>query len=135
MKGNSPLSLLTIQIDDFKSYDDAYGHAAGDDALKAVARLLQECLRAGDLLTRRGGPDFVALLPNTGPEGAKVIALRIHRAIRQAAWPRRPITVSVGVASDTAPAEHQTQLLGNADAALQDARTGGKNQVVQFKAA
>ncbi|PZA06541.1 MULTISPECIES: sensor domain-containing diguanylate cyclase [unclassified Meiothermus] len=131
LRYGQPLSLLMIDVDGFKEYNDTYGHPAGDEVLKQVARRIQSRLRAGDLLARYGGEEFALLLPNTPSQGAMALAERLRQEVEQASWPSRPVTISVGVATQSAAAEEPHTLLAAADEALYQAKRLGKNRVVQ----
>lgn len=136
------LALLAIDVDDFKRYNDQYGHSAGDECLKAVARALEGNARSGmDLVARPGGEEFALLLPVTGLDEATDIAERVRLAVAEAtqspafALPR-PATVSIGVAS-AMPSEGGTPsaILDEADRALYRAKTAGRNRVSREGAA
>jgi diguanylate cyclase (GGDEF)-like protein/PAS domain S-box-containing protein len=135
----APLSVLMLDLDHFKSYNDSFGHAAGDAVLQAVARLLQGVARATDFVARYGGEEFVILLPYTGRAGATVLADRFRRAVEKANWKERTITISVGAATfDPAlglygkygPAEGtEAALVEAADRALYHSKNNGRNRV------
>ena len=127
----SPLSLLMLDVDHFKQYNDSFGHPAGDDVLKKVARLMGECSRDTDVVARYGGEEFAAILPQTDPAGAAVIAERIRHAIANAPWPSRAVTASLGVATLT-PAQTGGDLIAAADKALYQSKTSGRNRVSAF---
>jgi diguanylate cyclase (GGDEF)-like protein len=142
------LSLLMIDIDHFKRYNDSYGHLQGDQALIAVANVLRaQAGRPGDCAARYGGEEFVVVLPDTGQSGARVVATAIHDAVLQAAIAhsgvdRGQLSVSIGMASfdslsagwaglppkDSGEAADQTveKLLAVADSALYAAKHGGR---------
>lgn len=129
-----PLSLLMTDIDYFKSYNDRFGHLAGDRALCAVARVLGEHLRPNDMAARFGGEEFVVLLPATGMEDALEIGERLRQAVAHVpittveGQPLPPIAVSVGVAT-AGEDEEASALLGAVDAALYRAKERGRNCV------
>jgi diguanylate cyclase (GGDEF)-like protein len=133
-------SLLALDIDHFKSVNDRRGHAAGDEALKTFAAACRVALREYDILARMGGEEFAVALPNTGPEGAAIIAGRLCRqventGVRTADGAVFNITVSVGVASSvpTSPdlaSPDIAALLKRADEALYRAKATGRNRVV-----
>jgi diguanylate cyclase (GGDEF)-like protein len=133
-KNSLPLVALVLDIDDFKPYNDHFGHEAGDAVLRCVGRVLRESIRADDLLARYGGEEFVMLTNGTLPEAAKV-AERIRTTMEIACTPehdivlRRPITVSVGVAPLTAKTETLEDLLEAADKEMYRAKRAGKNRV------
>ncbi|ANI21639.2 hypothetical protein AB870_14750 [Pandoraea faecigallinarum] len=131
-----PLSLLFIDVDHFKTFNDRYGHPAGDDALVAVSHAIGESIRRpGDFAGRYGGEEFMVVLPNTESRGARDVAERVRTAVSSAAivhegTPHGHITVSIGVASTGGlPAGKPEVLLQAADEALYAAKSGGRNRV------
>jgi diguanylate cyclase (GGDEF)-like protein/PAS domain S-box-containing protein len=138
------LSLLMIDLDHFKAYNDEYGHPAGDECLRAVARILMaEAKRTTDLPARYGGEEFAMLLPNTDAAGCERIAERILREIRDAGiphklnFPSRLVTASIGGAVCRPGAERSAghaSLVEAADHALYGAKDGGRDQLVMAKA-
>lgn len=125
----APLSLLLIDIDHFKPYNDTFGHQAGDEALRIVAELLEESVRESGTVARYGGEEFSVVLPNTDVSGAVIIADRCRTRIEQSGWEQRPITVSVGVATLIDELEDTASLLAAADGALYYSKTSGRNRV------
>lgn len=137
-RDDTPLSLILIDIDSFKPYNDHYGHLAGDDCLRQVARALDEVVhRAADLTARYGGEEFAVVLPNTDSEGAERIAQALCAKIRSLALPHEYsqaadiVTISMGVVTRVAcdrmaPAD----LINLADAALYQAKEAGRNRYV-----
>ena len=137
VRGRHWLGLAMIDVDHFKGFNDHYGHQAGDDCLSRVAFAMAEALRRpGDVVARYGGEEFVAILVDTGSEGAAEVAERLRAAVEQAAIPHevssvRPVvTVSVGIAVGD-PARHGdvALLLKAADDAMYDAKHAGRNQI------
>ncbi len=131
----SRLSLLMIDIDGFKAYNDALGHPAGDSCLREVARIIDEgAKRAGDLVARYGGEEFAVLLPDTDSPGARALAERLRatvegRAIRHPVT-QRSLTVSIGVATMSGGEEGEpSALVRLADGALYQAKRDGRNLV------
>ena len=124
-----PLSLVMLDVDHFKAYNDEFGHSAGDDVLRGVAELLRDRTRGHDTAARYGGEEFVVLLPATGPIVARGMAERLRGAFERRAWPRRPITVSLGVATMTPRMRRAAELVDQADRALYHAKGGGRNRV------
>jgi diguanylate cyclase (GGDEF)-like protein/PAS domain S-box-containing protein len=134
------LSLLMVDIDHFKTFNDTYGHPAGDECLRSVARILTaEAQRPADLAARYGGEEFVILLPNTDATGCERIAQRIRRAIREAGMPHGlnlpsgVVTVSIGGAVCQPAAQRSTDeasLIEAADRALYAAKNGGRDRLV-----
>ena len=129
VRSKQPFSLLLIDIDNFKAYNDDFGHQAGDDALSEVARLLQYTVRNYDMAARYGGEEFAVILPATEKPGALELAERLRRAVERAEWMNRSVTVSIGVATlgfgQSIPA-----LIEEADRALYTAKEQGRNRVV-----
>jgi diguanylate cyclase (GGDEF)-like protein len=131
----SRLSLLMIDIDNFKAYNDSLGHQAGDECLKKVAAVIDEGVRrAGDVVARYGGEDFAVLLPDTDLAGASALADRIRAAVegRGIAHPatQKMVTVSIGVATASGRDDGDAaQLVRAADAALYRAKGDGRNLV------
>lgn len=123
-----PLSLMMIDVDHFKAYNDAFGHAAGDVALKTVAALIQDHCRVPDFAARYGGEEFVVVLPNTDAEGGFVLAQRFREAVETAELHGQRLTISVGVA--TTQAGTANELLDAADKAMYQAKFEGRNRVV-----
>jgi diguanylate cyclase (GGDEF)-like protein len=124
----TPVSLLMIDIDKFKSYNDTFGHPAGDEALREVARILAGEARPFDVVARYGGEEFAVVLPRTGVEGALVAGERLRRAVETAPWPQRGITVSVG-ASTTENEMDGATLIAHADQALYRMKQRQGNQI------
>lgn len=131
-----PYALLLIDVDEFKRYNDTFGHPSGDAALEAVATVISRSIsRPADLPARIGGEEFALGLPNTGPEGAIVVAEHIHAAIDALAIPQYPgcpfrvLTVSVGLATTVdGGIDGHDDLLARADRALYAAKHGGRNR-------
>lgn len=128
-----PLSLLMIDIDHFKFYNDVNGHLYGDDVLKTVANLIRQCCRDTDFVFRYGGEEFVVLLPETIPDQAHKIAERIRKKIAEYPFPNcnvQPggaLTVSIGIAGFPDDASGETELIAAADAALYSAKRSERN--------
>lgn len=131
MRTTRPLSVLMIDVDHFKRFNDEYGHPAGDDLLRKLAATLQAELRATDLLARYGGEEFAVILPETSPELARQVAERLRAAVQtkiNADQPDRQVTISVGIATRR-DNQGPEELLSAADTALYAAKNGGRNQV------
>lgn len=137
VRHSSPLSLIVFDVDLFKSYNDTYGHQQGDECLKKVAKAAQSVLnRPSDYIARYGGEEFAVILPDTGPEGARLIAERICRAVAELEIPHRgshvrpSVTVSVGVASTMPTVDSsELRLIAGADEAMYRAKRSGRNRV------
>ncbi|WP_396930110.1 diguanylate cyclase [Mycolicibacterium sp.] len=128
-RGNT-VSLVMIDVDHFKAFNDDFGHPAGDEVLRGVAHLLQSELRVSDSLFRYGGEEFAVVLPETTCKGAFVLGERFRRAIQRAPWPKRPISISIGVAATGGDVSTPSELLQAADRALYQAKQSGRNRVV-----
>ncbi|VXB16455.1 Sensor domain-containing diguanylate cyclase [Pseudomonas sp. 8AS] len=131
----APLTLLMLDIDYFKAYNDALGHLAGDDILRKVGVVLQECLqREGDAACRYGGEEFAIILTHTGQQGGEHVATRIHEliaklAIAHPASPHGRLTLSIGLAeAEPLSDEHPASLVAHSDQALYRAKHGGRNR-------
>ena len=128
------LSLMMLDVDDFKSYNDTFGHPAGDSALQAVAEILKESLRGADVAARYGGEEFAILLPQTSSEEAAQIGERIRKQVERTEVPNRKVTVSVGIASCSNDVDSARDLISAADVALYAAKNQGRNNVQIFNA-
>jgi len=124
-----PLSLVILDVDRFKAYNDAFGHPAGDDALRGVAEAARSETRDYDMAARHGGEEFALLLPNAGVEEAEIVAERVRRAVAEREWPLRPVTVSLGVATFPRHARSCDDLMRAADRALYAAKEAGRDRV------
>lgn len=130
-----PLTLLMIDVDCFKAYNDHYGHQAGDDTLVRVAALLQQGINRGsDLVARYGGEEFIAILPDTNAAGASAIASQLLLLFRQAALPHQfnqatdHVSISIGICCvDEASKADYDSMLRRADNALYQAKANGRN--------
>jgi diguanylate cyclase (GGDEF)-like protein len=137
----SALSIAMVDIDDFKSFQDANGHQAGDECLAAVARALAARVpRATDLVARYGGEEFAVVLPTTDAAGAFHVAERLRAGVEELGIPRTPggvLTVSVGVATAAPPAADGDPrgLVARADRAMYLAKQLGKNRARADEAA
>ena len=130
-------SVLMLDLDDFKDINDSYGHPTGDTALCAIANVLLEHTRNGDLCARIGGDEFAIILTETGPKGAKVVADNVGRALRELAITsaqgnRFHLTVSIGVSSYPVDGLTIDTLLEGVDAAMYKAKDMGKDSVCAF---
>jgi len=131
------LSILMIDLDEFKQLNDMHGHLAGDGALRLIGDVLRRNLRAQDKGGRFGGDEFLVVLPETGIDGAVAVAERIRADLETAVCGDqglpRPVTASIGVATCADNACGSRCLLEKADAAVYRAKTGGKNRVEMYQ--
>jgi diguanylate cyclase (GGDEF)-like protein len=129
-------SAIMIDIDRFKPINDTFGHAAGDLALRSVAKAVQEACRTTDIVARYGGEEFLVVLPATASEGANVVAERIRTKIAGLAVEFEgnvlQLTASLGVATANSGDNDDAALLRNADAAMYRAKAGGRNAVTSW---
>jgi diguanylate cyclase (GGDEF)-like protein len=129
------LTLLMIDVDDFKRFNDRFGHPAGDTALRMIGELLRKCARTTDIIARYGGEEFAIILPESTPGGALMVAERIkseiagHNFIQKASEPVH-LTVSIGIYSSESGDVSEDQMVSFADEASYSAKKAGKNQVV-----
>jgi diguanylate cyclase (GGDEF)-like protein len=127
------LSMLIIDVDNFKQLNDTHGHAAGDEVLAQLAGILKESIRESDLLARYGGEEFVVVTFGTSAAGAELLAEKLRTRVAESSFmvdeSKRPrsVTVSIGVAEFK---KSKTELFAAADAALYRAKAAGKNCVV-----
>lgn len=129
-----PMCLMMIDVDNFKSYNDLYGHPAGDRTLQMVAQSLKETLRSADVAARYGGEEFAILLPQTTSEEAYTIAERIRQKIEATTFPHRRVTVSIGIASCSRIVCTPAEIVKAADESLYEAKRRGRNNVQTYEA-
>ncbi|MES2948972.1 MAG: diguanylate cyclase [Pseudomonadota bacterium] len=136
-RNNSPLSVIMLDVDHFKLYNDRYGHQSGDDCLRQIAQTLKTCLkRPADLVARYGGEEFACILPDTAFDDALVIATEMEHRVRALKIPHEfslfdgLVTASLGLATRTVDSiGDPLSLVGLADAQLYQAKQGGRGRV------
>jgi diguanylate cyclase (GGDEF)-like protein len=128
-RSGEPVSFMMLDVDEFKSYNDRYGHPAGDEALELIGQILRDNLRGADVAARYGGEEFSVLLPETNSEEAQAIAERIRRHVEETKFPKRKVTVSIGIASLAADLNSKEALVKAADVALYQAKGAGRNNI------
>jgi diguanylate cyclase (GGDEF)-like protein len=135
----NPLSLLILDVDHFKNFNDTMGHPEGDQVLRKVANILKETVRENDIVARYGGEEFAVILPSVEHEGAAILAERIRKKIEETYFeheevqPINKVTVSVGGAVAPDNAENFKELIHKADSALYAAKRSGRNQIRMYK--
>lgn len=138
-RNHAPLSVMLLDIDYFKSYNDTYGHLKGDDVLRRVAGIVRKCvMRPADQASRYGGEEFVVILPETPTQGASQVAEEIRRSVEALNIPHEGseiascLTLSIGIATVVPDdnGDSPLSLVNLADAALYQAKRSGRNQVV-----
>ena len=132
-----PLSAVMIDIDHFKKVNDTYGHAAGDQVMRIIAKRCQFEIRVSDIFGRYGGEEFTILLPHTSPRDASNLAERLRASIAQDPFITErgeiPITISLGVATLTEDISDLASLIDRADTALLEAKNSGRNRSIVYK--
>ncbi len=124
------LSVVLIDVDHFKQYNDTFGHPAGDDVLRRLGSILQNSVRGSDFVARYGGEEFVLLFPGAGSEQSVVLAERIRGAVAAENWPLREVTISVGIATcDECGSTTSLAMVEQADRALYVSKKAGRNRV------
>ncbi len=132
-RAGSPYSLLMIDLDHFKKFNDNYGHQAGDTVIRNVANAIKTSARDADICCRYGGEEFAVILPDTSASNAQVLAERIHQQVAKVsnhqAIGQMAITVSIGIScADADRISHPKQLIEEADRALYQAKDNGRNR-------
>jgi len=130
-RGAGPFSVLMIDVDHFKQYNDTHGHQAGDTVLARVADVLRDVIRQIDTASRYGGEEFLLLLPQTGAAAAVEVAERLRKNVSAAELDGERVTVSVGVAEFPGNGNTVESLIAAADAALYRAKMDGRDRVVR----
>jgi diguanylate cyclase (GGDEF)-like protein len=123
-------SIMMIDVDNFKQYNDSLGHPAGDKLLSEIGQLIKASIRSIDYAARYGGDEFLVLLHEVGSEGARRLAERIRSSLAAKSWNQGPdkVTLSLGVASFPEHGDDPDTIIASADAALYEAKRRGRNQ-------
>jgi two-component system, cell cycle response regulator len=130
---HSPLSLVMLDVDEFKSFNDAFGHPAGDQVLREVADVLRTNCRSHDIVARYGGEEFALLLTDADDAVARETAERLRAALEHRGWPHRAVTASFGVATMTGQTCRPDELVQQADQALYHSKRCGRNRVTHAR--
>ena len=128
----TPLSVIMLDIDHFKQFNDQFGHPAGDRVLREVGSTLKSILRGHDVVARYGGEEFVVLLPGTESEEAMDVAERLRTAIEEHQWIERKITASLGVTTSSSDTPDSATLVDHADRALYHSKECGRNRSTHY---
>ena len=126
---DTPLSVLLLDVDLFKSYNDTFGHPAGDEVLRLLSCVLRSQGRETDFFARYGGEEFIIILPLTDADGAAALAERLRAAVERTSWPQRGVTASLGAATLLVDMPDDAALVAAADRALYAAKNAGRNCV------
>lgn len=126
---SSNFSLILLDVDRFKFFNDTFGHPAGDEILRHLARLLQQVMRPADIIARFGGEEFIIILPGTDEAGAIQAAERCRTTIVEETWPHLGITASFGVVTWRDGMQDKQSLIALADVALYQSKRHGRNRV------
>ena len=124
-----PLSVLMLDVDRFKAYNDDHGHPAGDDVLRSLAGILRAEIRPHDLIARHGGEEFMVLLPDVDADAARTVAERLRAAVADHGWTVRGVTASIGIATTQPGGLDADELIEAADRALYRSKERGRNRV------
>jgi len=127
LRYKTPLSLILLDVDHFKRFNDSFGHPEGDLVLVEVARILQHCARSCDCVARYGGEEFALILPQTDIQGAVHVADRIRAMLDSTIWRKRSITASFGIATVNSDILKTENLIACADEALYRAKAEGRD--------
>lgn len=126
-----PFAVIMVDVDEFKSYNDAFGHLEGDKVLSCVAELLTETVREVDVVARYGGEEFLVLMPESGEAEAAALAERLRLTIASQPFPHRRVTISLGVAQYPVHGDTADAVVAAADGALYEAKRAGRNRVAR----
>jgi diguanylate cyclase (GGDEF)-like protein len=129
MRYSMPLSLMLIDVDHFKQFNDTFGHLAGDEVLKAVSDILPKNARKIDFVARYGGEEFAVILGHTAIDAAMEVAERIRAAVEAYPWPQRSVTVSIGLTTLHDSMVDINEMIETSDKALYASKHAGRNRV------
>jgi len=127
------LSVIMVDVDEFKKYNDEFGHQAGDHVLVEVAAVLRKFTRDVDCVARYGGEEFLVVLPETQMEGAAQVSERIRKHLAKTEFGGGRITLSIGIAEFPAHGDSPEAVIASADGAMYEAKRGGRDRVALAK--
>lgn len=127
-----PASLLILDVDDFKSLNDVYGHLAGDQVLRELAQIVKNIAGPGESVSRYGGEEFAVVIPHTDAKTAMKRADDFLKAVENYPWTLRNVTISIGVSTITSRSKEIRQVIHEADQALYDSKRSGRNRCTHF---
>jgi diguanylate cyclase (GGDEF)-like protein/PAS domain S-box-containing protein len=127
------LSVVLLDLDNFKRRNDLYGHASGDEVLRRLGHIVTSVLRVTDLAARYGGEELVIVLPGAASEGAMIFTERLKVRLRDANWPDEPVTASFGIATMDTGIQSGRRLIELADWAMYEAKRAGKDRIVEYE--
>lgn len=139
-RNRTGLSLIILDVDNFKNFNDTLGHPAGDDLLRQLARILKETVRDNDIVCRYGGEEFAVILPGVEKDGALILAERLRSRVEKERFPGEEVqpngklTISLGLATLPQDAVNKEDLIRRSDKALYAAKKSGRNRVVPYNA-
>jgi diguanylate cyclase (GGDEF)-like protein len=129
-RADRPFSILMLDVDHFKKYNDTHGHQAGDEVLARIGTVLRNSIRPYDCAARYGGEEFLVMLSGTSLDPAKETAERIRKQVRAEQFEAESVTISIGVAEYPSQGDTAKSVIGQADAALYGAKRAGRDRVV-----
>jgi diguanylate cyclase (GGDEF)-like protein/PAS domain S-box-containing protein/putative nucleotidyltransferase with HDIG domain len=132
-KHHKPLSVVLVDVDNFKKFNDMFGHPEGDEVLRVLSTILRNHVRRGDFVARYGGEEFIVLLPMTDTQEAIQLTQRLHKAIHDHIWRKRTVTASFGVASYSAAMQYPSDLIVQADQALYTSKRRGRDRITHYE--
>jgi len=136
---NKNVSLMILDIDYFKNYNDTLGHQAGDEVLRSIGKILRETIRDEDIVARYGGEEFCIILPGIEKTGIPILGERVRKKIesekffKEEVQPGGQVTISIGTATFPEDAKNYSTIVENADKALYQAKNAGRNQIKVYE--